>query len=376
VVLILVVQVMFGFGWSLYLLMPKFLTTALHVGPDTIGAISAVGGLAGLLTVPFAGIGLDRFGRKPFFRLGAALVIALSLGYLQVREMGPLVYVLQGCVSAAFVLAFNASAALLADFAPPERLGQAIGWLGGANVLMNAVATMIAEPLAMEHGWHVVFWIGVAAGSAALLGSFALRDAPARPLALDGSQLQAAVPRTSPGATMVPVLFATVLVGGVFAAMFSFVQPYAISLGAREVRNFFLGFTASAVAGRVLLGGLGDRLGRRRVSGVVVLGYGLSALLTMRLDPDRLLATGLIFGAAHGLLYPTMNALVLEIMPSVRRGLGMVLYNGAFNTGSMLGSLGLGVLAKERGYPTLYAVASGAALLAACVLTYTPRTRR
>jgi MFS family permease len=371
VVLILVVQVVFGFGWSLYLLMPKFMATALHAGPDTIGAISAVGGFAGLLTVPFAGIGLDRFGRKLFFRLGAIFVIVLSLGYLQVREMGPLVYVLQGCVAMAFVLAFNATAAMLADYAPPARMGQAIGWLGGANVLMNAVSTMIAEPLASEYGWHVVFWIGVVAGSAAFLLSFSLREAPTRPRVGDG--VVAVVPRTSPGATLAPILLATVLIGGVFAAMFSFVQPYAISLGASEVRNFFLGFTVSAVAGRVLLGGLGDRFGRRRVSGFMVLGYALSAYLTMQLDPERLLVTGLMFGAAHGLLYPTLNALVLEIMPPLRRGLGMVLYNGAFNTGSMLGSLGLGMLAKQRGYPIMYATATGTALLAALVLSYRRR---
>ena len=51
---ILIVQVVFGFGWSLYLLMPKFMTTALHAGPDAIGLISAAAGFAGLLTVPFA----------------------------------------------------------------------------------------------------------------------------------------------------------------------------------------------------------------------------------------------------------------------------------------------------------------------------------
>jgi MFS family permease len=162
VVLILVAQTVFGFGWSLYLLTPKFMATALHAGPEPIGEAAAVGGCAGLLTAPFAARGLDRFGRKLFFRAGAARVVLLSLGFLQVREMGAFVYLLQGCVSAAFVLAFNAAAALLADSVPPSRLGQAIGWLGGANVLMNAVATIVAEPLAMRHGWHVVFQLGAA----------------------------------------------------------------------------------------------------------------------------------------------------------------------------------------------------------------------
>jgi len=44
------------------------------------------------------------------------------------------------------------------------------------------------------------------------------------------------------------ILVASVLMGAVFSAMFQFVQPYALSLGAHEVRDFFLGFTASAVA--------------------------------------------------------------------------------------------------------------------------------
>src|SRR5688572_20790611 len=132
VVLILIAQMVFGFGWSLYLLTPKFLATALHAGPEVIGRSAAAAGVAGLLTVPFAARGLDRLGRKLFFRAGALLVVLLSFGFLQVREVSPLVYVLQGCVSAAFVLSFNAAATLLADFAPPARLGQAIGWLGGA----------------------------------------------------------------------------------------------------------------------------------------------------------------------------------------------------------------------------------------------------
>jgi hypothetical protein len=71
VVRILLVQIVFGFGWSLYLLVPKFLATELHAGPEIIGSFSAASGIAGLLTVPFAAGGLDRFGRLVFFRLGA-----------------------------------------------------------------------------------------------------------------------------------------------------------------------------------------------------------------------------------------------------------------------------------------------------------------
>jgi MFS family permease len=370
---IIAAQVIFGFGWSLYLLVPKFLATELHAGPETIGTLSAASGVAGLLTVPFAARGLDHFGRLPFFRLGALLVVALSIGFLFVREVSWLVYLLQGAVAAAFVLAFNATAALLSDYAPPSRLGQAIGWLGGANVMMNAVSTMVAEPLAMRIGWHVVFELGIVAGASAFAVSFLLREAPARPREATASPGARRIP--SHREPIVGILLATTLIGAVFAAMFIFVQPYALDLGATEVREFFLGFTIAAVMCRVFLGGLGDRFGRRTVSIWMTLGYAAAALLTARLDPARLGLHGFAFGLAHGLLYPTLNALVLEVMPAARRGLGMVLYNGAFNAGTAASGLAWGWLARERGYPSVYVLASVAAFLAASVLFVGGRTR-
>jgi MFS family permease len=362
---ILGTQLMFGFAWSLYLLTPKFVTTALHAGPDVIGRIASMGGLAGLLTVPLAAYGIDRVSRRWFFRLGAALLVLLSLGFTQVHEVGPLVYVLQGCVSASFVLSFNAAAALLMDYAPPERIGQAIGWLGGANVLMNAVATMIAEPLAASYGWNVVFALGAVAGCSAFALSFGARAAPQRPLTAAASR-ELANQGIKPG--LGPILLTACLVGGVFIAMFGFVQPYALSSGAHQVRGYFLGFTTSAVAGRVFFGGLGDRVGRRAVSTWMLVGYGLSALLMRELHPDLLVVYGLAFGAAHGVLYPTLNALLLEHVPSARRGFGMALYNGAFNLGSSVGSLAWGLLAKQHGYPLVYTFAACTSLMAAVTL--------
>jgi MFS family permease len=154
----------------------------------------------------------------------------------------------------------------------------------------------------------------------------------------------------------------------VFIAGFSFVQPYAVSLGTREVRGFFLGFTLAAVSGRLFLGGLGDRLGRRRVATWLLVAYGLSTLVMRGLQPELLFVYGFGFGAAHGLLYPTMNALVLEVLPASRRGLGMVLFNGSFNVGSSTGGLVWGTLAARAGYANVYVVAALLALVAVAAL--------
>jgi predicted MFS family arabinose efflux permease len=363
---LILTQVVFGLSWSLYLLLPKFLTTALHAGPEAIGLMSTAGGVAGVLIMPFAGFGLDRLGRTLFFRLGAALVVLTSIAFLQVTEIGPLVYVLQGCVAVSWVLAFNALAARMADVAPPEKLGQAIGWLGSANVATNAISTAIAEPLAASYGWDAVFELGIALGAVAFALSFALGEEPRRGSAT--SSAPPSVPAAGDRGSLWSILVAATFAGSAFAAIYHFIQPYALGAGAVEVRAFFIGFTLAAVMTRLSLGSLGDRRGRRVVSAWMLVGYALCGLLTARLDPDRLLLYGLAFGAAHGVAYPTMSALVLEVISPSRRGLGLVLFNGAFQAGTAVSGLGWGLLAKHQGYPAVYATSAVCSLLAACVL--------
>jgi MFS family permease len=114
-------------------------------------------------------------------------------------------------------------------------------------------------------------------------------------------------------------------------------------------------------------------MGRRNVSIWMFAGYAVAAAVMRKLDIHLLAVYGFAFGAAHGLLYPTLNALLLEFLPVGRRGFGMVLYNGAFTLGTSAGSLGWGLLAKHQGYPAVYTVAALHSLVAAGILFFKPR---
>lgn len=365
VLAVLVCQVLFSFGWSLYLLLPKFYTKVLSIGPHALGHLTAVGGMTGLLTAPVTGYALDRLGRVAFFRCGCLLLFLLSVIFSRVQEVGPLLYLLQGLMIGSFVLAWNAAAALITDHTPSEHMGRVIGWLGGVNVLMNAAAAIVAEPLAAQHGWSAVFLLGAVAAALALAASLWMRDVEAE----DANRLRtSALPVALPFLSMGVVMAAAVLQGGAFIAVFHFVQPYALWLGAREVRAFLLGFSAAAVMCRVFMGGLGDHFGRDIVSAWALVTYAVCALSMAWLHVPALFLYGLLFGVGHGVLYPTLNALLAQIMPAQRRGLAMVLYNAAFNLGTAVGSWNWGRIAERRGYPAMYQWAACAALAAASLL--------
>lgn len=74
------------------------------------------------------------------------------------------------------------------------------------------------------------------------------------------------------------------------------------------------------------------------------------------------------FGAAHGLFYPSTNALAVEGAGEHERGKVMALFQGSFNAGFASGTLALGFLADAAGYPAVFVAAGGFTLLALVAL--------
>ena len=366
---VLAAHLCFAFAWSIFLIQPKFLAAVLDAPPTVIGRAGATGGLIALLAIFGIVRGIDRLGRRPFFRLGTVVLAAAALGYLSVDRIGPLVYVLHGAVSASFVLAFNASASLFTDYATPKRMGQALGILGAANLSMNAVGTAVAEAIADAAGWDGVFMLAIAAATVALLVSLALP--PGRHAGAGMPPGEVALPWRA----VLPVLAVTALTGAGFCGLFMFHQPYALELGARRVGAFFVGFTIAGVGVRVLLGGLGDRHGRREVSMAMLVLYAAGIASAVVLQVNALWIHGLLFGAAHGVLYPTLNALAVERAPDEARGRVIALYNGSFNAGMALSALGWGAVAAEAGYRSVFWAAASAPLLGVVLLWRLGRER-
>ena len=142
--------------------------------------------------------------------------------------------------------------------------------------------------------------------------------------------------------------------GAGFGVMFTFTQPFALALGARQVSGFFVGYTLCALVRALcrFLGALADSLGRRRVAfGALVL-YGLVVCMTSQLRPGLLFLAGAGLGLAHGLLYPAINALAAEGVPRARRGAVMSYFSACFYGGFALWALAAGACSqKSAGYP-------------------------
>ena len=370
---LLVAQGCFGYAFSSYFLLPKFLVTQLHAGPAEIGHVTALYGLFVVCCLPTMGVVVDRFGRRDFLTAGAVVMALASLAFVAVDRVGPLLFVLRAVQGVAFSMAFVAGATLAVDEAPPERLGQAIGIFGLTFLAMNAIAPAASEEIALRAGWPATFVTAavlalVSAGLSRRLHERRAAPAPEGPVA--GLFEMLLRPR------QLRVTAVVSLAGVALGAMFTFHQPFALALGMTHVRSFFVAYALTAVVLRVGFGSLIDRAGRRRVviatlALYVVVVAGMSAL-----QPGWLALFGAGLGIAHGLFYPAYNALALEGMAAHERGKSMGLFQAGFNAGSSCGAFALGELAERAGYPAVFWVAAGCVLIALVVVIFSPEGRR
>lgn len=355
--LILVTQLAFGFAFSSFFLLPKFVVTELHGSPSQVGYVGALAVVAAVLASPGSGKLLDRGGRRPLMFAGCLLSAAAAFAFLGVTHIGGYLYAVRAVQGVAYTLYFVAAGTLVADLSPASRLGQALGWFGCAGLLMNAVATLIAERIAENYGWHAVFACAAVSGLCGAAVSLLLRERQTQGKATN----RVTLPSTPeiPG-TRLAVMWATVAGGAAFGAMFTFTAPLALSLGDRNISPLFAGYTAAALAVRLLFGNLADRFGRARVGGIALGLYSLVVASTAGLAHGWLGVLGLGFGLAHGAFYPSLNALALEGVAREHRGTVGAYFNAAFNGGVLIVTFCFGQIAQAYGYRVVF-------LLVACL---------
>jgi predicted MFS family arabinose efflux permease len=238
---------------------------------------------------------------------------------------------------------------------------------------MNAVAPAASEEIALRVGWPATFLV---AGLFALVCALLSRRVGDRrpPPAQAGGTTSLLEMALRP--QQLRVTAAISLVGVSLGAMFTFHQPFALELGMTHVRSFFVAYAIAAVVMRVGFGSLIDRAGRRRVVLATLALYVLVVAAMSELQPGWLAVFGTGLGVAHGLFYPAYNALAVEAISEHERGKLIGLFQAGFNFGTAAGALALGALAERAGYPAVFWVAAGCALLAWLIVFSSPETRR
>ncbi len=313
------------------------------IGSDEAGAGLAFGafGISALLCRPITGRLADRRGRLPLMLVGAGLA-AVGMLLLPVADSLVAVVVirlLQGVGEAAF---FVASFALLADIAPPERMGEAVSYNSLGLYLGIALGPPLGE-VVLEARGYTLTWITAAllAGAAVLLTM--LIDVPAR--SDDGDGHGRLIHRPA-----IPIslgFFASLAAMGGFLA---FSTLHAEDVGMTDTSLPLLLYGSVVVVCRVVFATVPDRLPPLPLGSgsLVAMGVGLLVIATWHAP------TGLLLGAvvmAVGITFSTpafFSAIFATAAPN-QRGAAAGTASAFMDLGLGFGPIVLGVVADAQG---------------------------
>lgn len=370
----------FFLSFSLYFLLPRYVVQ-LGGSEDDVGRVMAIAGLAAIPVTPLTGAFMDRWGRRVFLISGLCIMAVANIGFILVEHTGLLLYTLRLLQGAGFALCFTSAGTMAADMLDPSRRTWGFGLFGVTTLITHAIGPSVSEYISNRIGFTPLFWVGGVLPLVALAAALRVNDADhvtfARQAARDGTST---VPSYYWVLRHTGIFFPMLLnlaCGAGFGAVIMFLPTYTDALHLPAVKPFFIAYSLVAVAVRLLTGGLPDRLGKQWFIFPCIAGYfGCVYSLAHLSSTLYLTLVGACFGLSHGILYPVLNALVVDrAEQSGAMGRAMSLYIVAFNVGATTSGFAFGEVAEAHGYPYMYTIAS--LIVAAGVILYaTSEARR
>ncbi|MBI3988385.1 MAG: MFS transporter [candidate division NC10 bacterium] len=235
-----------------------------------------------------------------------------------------------------------------------------MGIFGISGLVTIAAAPATGELIIEAFGYRPFFLVTAALAAVTLGVSLSLRD-PEKASALAP---EPASDRFLSRRRLLVPLMVSFSFGLGLGTVFVFLPPYAKALDLGRIGPFYIFYTLAAIGVRFFGGRLSDRFGRRRV---ILPALIMQALGNLWLSYPRpwfaLRAIGLLIGGAHGLLYPALSALVVDLTGEKGRGKVLGAFSAAILLGSAVGSFTFGVIAHFLGFPPIFLLAGGIILL-------------
>ena len=348
---------------------PLFAIGRLGAGPAAAGLAYGAFSLAALLIRPLAGWGADRFGRLPVLRSGSMLFVAGSLALLVVPNLASLVGA-RLVLGTAQALYFVAVSAMVADLAPPGRLGEAISYNSLALYVGIAVGPALGEWLIGQGGFTLTWLAAAALAGLATLLALRIPETGARAVGgRPGILLNRQV--LFPGIAFVSGMAA---LGGFLA----FAALYARGVGFQGAHWVLGVFGVLVIVSRLALARLSDR-GRPLRTGAVALllcAVGLGAMALWAVPAGLLVGAALLAGGV-ALVTPAFGRAIMAGVAPDQRGRAAAAFSVFIDLGLGGGPILVGLVVGAAGLPSGLAVAAAAATLGAviCLVRPGPQTR-
>ena len=343
--------------------MPAYLSSL--GGAEYKGLIVALFTLTAGISRPFSGRLTDTVGRVPIMAFGSVVCFVCGFLYPVLTSVAGFLFLrlLHG-----FSTGFKptATAAYVADIAPPDRLGEAMGIHGLCFSTGLAIGPAIGGYIGLHFSLDILFYCSSAFALLSILILMNMKETlhnsrKFRPSLLKISRHDIIAIEVLPAGIVTFMSYAG------YGALLTLIPDWTAHLGIANKGMFFMVFTLASLAIRFIAGKASDRYGRTRVITIGLAVLFISLLIIGYADtPAGLMAGAGIYGVASGVLSPAINAWTIDMSHPEHRGKAMATMYIALEAGIGLGALFAGWYYADvigRIPAVMYA---SAAIVAAC----------
>jgi len=317
---------------------------------------------------PLFGRMLDRRGGRKLAVAGILLMIAVMPGFYLVESAGILAIALRALNGIGWGIVTTALLAICSDLAPSDRMAHALGIIGVAGIVSQAIGPTLAEEVLRRHSFNAVFNVSLIMLVAALLCMVAIKQAP--PLKARTKVEREAGVTAYPSLILIIIAAMPITHGAVRGTVLNFIALFGASAGFGRVGPFFIAFSAAAIITRLGLGDISDRYGRKRVIFPAAMLIGLNLFWIAGVHSYwTFVVSGFVAGLGQGLIFPALSTYVIDFLGRENKGLALGLYLSLFDVGMGLGSPLFGWVSDVAGYRQMYVAAGCLILLLTIVFT-------
>ncbi len=324
--------------YSLISTLPVFISSVLKTSHGTVGLVMASYAVAAILVRPFCGFGLDYFGRKIIF-ITSLLVYGLIFNLYFLAATVGFMYLVRFAHGLTWGLTTTSNSTLAGDIIPAKKRGVGFGYFGVATTAGMAIGPLIGTFIQQHGGYQLMFLAGFATSIVSMVLAAMIRYPEYRP----PENIKFKWGRLLEKKTVIPsvnLLITSLSYGG----LLSFIALYGIEIGIENPSGFFLIYAIGIIMARFTSGKAVDRDGPRMIIiiclSLLVVGFPLLALVR---NAYGFYFSAFILGIGNGVMWPTFQAMINNIVPPHRRG-------AANSTAFIAMDLGMGLGMILAGY--------------------------
>lgn len=345
---------------------------ATHLGGDlsTLGLVMAFFTAAAMIFRPYFGNMIDKRGRKLTIISGGIVFSAATLAYGATFSVIGLL-VLRFLHGFGFSAHSTAAGTVVADIVPSSRLTEGVGFFGISHTLAMALGPVIGLNLLEYLGFNAIFVLAAILAVISVGIAFGIQfQTTGKPENVVSHEQQNNPDKKSAfiELTAIPASFVLLFIALTLGAIFTFLPAYAASRNIGDIGIFFTAFALIQLAARPLTGKLADKYG---FSSVIIPGLAFMAfamiLLAFATNLVLFITAGLAYGIGFGSVQPTLNAIMIKLCPSERRGVGNATFFSAMDIGIGTGAIIWGIISQIAGFTFVF-IGSALCIVAASIL--------